>query len=318
MCRSRHTRCKVACMTEYYLAVDGGGTKTDVVCVDKTGAILGKGSSGPTSLTVTTIGAASFNLIEAVRVAVEKHPEVTQFKKVVLGLAGVDTSEERVRAEEIFKRALSHYHFEEFILLNDSEIALANGSDSPNALILVSGTGSICFGKNSQGQTARVSGMDYLLADQGSGYSIGSKVLKAAVKSYDQRGPKTYLEGLVCEHFMVQNISFLKQEVYNPDLTKSEIARLSRLCTKAIKAGDDVARRILDEEIQEMIISAVTVLKKLHSGTQPFEVVFAGAILELEYVASTIKEQLSAQFSDLTFVTQEKDPVFGAVKLALA
>lgn len=190
-------------MSEYYLAVDGGGTKTDVMCVDETGAVIGTGSSGPTSLTVSAIGAASFNLIEAVRVAIESKPEIRQFKKVVFGLAGVDTVEERDRAEEIFRRALSHYQFEEFILLNDSEIALVNGSDSPNALILVSGTGSICYGKNSQGQTARVSGMDYLLADQGSGYSIGRKVLHAAVKSFDGRGQKTSLEGLVCEHFMV-------------------------------------------------------------------------------------------------------------------
>ena len=216
-------------MSEYYLAVDGGGTKTDVVCVDQNGAVVGKGSSGPTSLTVTTIGAASFNLIEAIRIAIETHPEITSFKKVVLGLAGVDTSEERDRAEEVFKRALSHYHFESFLLLNDSEIALANGSDSTNALILVSGTGSICYGKNSRGETARVAGMDYLLADQGSGYSIGRKVLLAAVKSYDGRGPKSLLETFVCEQFMVPSVSFLKQEIYNPDLTKSEVAALSRL-----------------------------------------------------------------------------------------
>ncbi|MCA9368825.1 MAG: hypothetical protein H6773_00905 [Pseudomonadales bacterium] len=304
-------------MSEYYLAVDGGGTKTDVMCVDETGAVIGTGSSGPTSLTVSAIGAASFNLIEAVRVAIESKPEIRQFKKVVFGLAGVDTVEERDRAEEIFRRALSHYQFEEFILLNDSEIALVNGSDSPNALILVSGTGSICYGKNSQGQTARVSGMDYLLADQGSGYSIGRKVLHAAVKSFDGRGQKTSLEGLVCEHFMVPKVSYLKQEVYNPDLTKSEVARLSRLCTKAAIAGDEVAQKILDEEIQEMVLSVATVLNRLHSREEEFDIVFAGAILELETIASRVREQLSAQFSHLNFVRQEKDPVCGAVKLAL-
>lgn len=304
-------------MAEYYLAVDGGGTKTDVVCVDEKGVEVGRGSSGPTSLTVTSIGAASFNLIEAIRIAVEDKPDIKSFKRVVLGLAGVDTSEEKVRAEEVFKRALSHYHFEDFVLLNDSEIALVNGSDSPNALILVSGTGSICYGRNRKGEHARVSGMDYLLADQGSGYSIGRKVLQAAVKSYDGRGPKTYLEGLVCELFMVPKISFLKEEVYNPDLTKSEIARLSPLCTKAVEAGDEIAIAILHEEIAEMVLSAKTVLQKLHTGDEEYEIVFAGAILELEYVSSKVKEQLSAEFSNLHFVRQNTDPVYGAVKLAL-
>ena len=304
-------------MSEYYLAIDGGGTKTDVVCVDRTGTVLGRGGSGPTSLTVTSIGAASFNLIEAIRVAIEKIPEIKSFKKVVIGLAGVDTEAEKVRAEEVFRRALSHYQFEAFILLNDSEIALVNGSDSPNAVIVVAGTGSICFGRNAAGQTARVSGMDYLLADQGSGYSIGRKVLQAAVKSYDGRAAKSYLEKMVCEFFMIPTISELKNEVYNPDLTKSEIAQLSPLCTKAFHAGDEVAQQILSEEVAEIVTSVSTVLQRLHSGEDTFEVVFAGSLLELEEIVSKVKEQLSSRFNNLQFIQQTQDPVFGAVKLAL-
>lgn len=305
-------------MANYYLAVDGGGTKTDVVCVDEHGMEVGRGSSGPTSLTVTSVGAASFNLIEAIRIATEGRQDIKVFKRVVLGLAGVDTLAEKVRAEEVFKRALSHYYFEDFVLLNDSEIALANGTDNVNALILVSGTGSICYGKNSAGEEARVSGMDYLLADQGSGYSIGRKVLQAAVKSYDERGQKTILENLVCEFYMVPNISFLKEEVYDPDLTKSEVAQLSPLCTKAFESGDAVATAILHEEIEEMILSASTVLKKLHVDESQFDVVFAGSILELEYVSSKVIERLSTQFTHIHFARQHSDPVYGAVKLALS
>ena len=304
-------------MSEFFLAVDGGGTKTDVVCVDQDGTVIGTGSSGPISLTVTSVGAASFNLIEAIRVAIENHAEITSFKAVVIGLAGVDTSDERDAAEDVFRRALAHYQFEKFILLNDSEIALANGSKNKNALILVSGTGSICYGRNSKGEVARTSGMDYLLADQGSGYSIGRKVLQAAVKSYDGRGPKSYLEEYVAKFFMIPSVALLKNEVYNPDLTKSEVARLSPLCTQAVAVGDEVAQKILDEEVQEMVLSASTVLKKLHTGDEPFDVVFAGSILELQEVVSKVMEQLAARFTNITFIQQSSDPVYGAVKIAL-
>jgi N-acetylglucosamine kinase-like BadF-type ATPase len=304
-------------MTEYFLAADGGGTKTKVVCVDETGKVIGKGGSGPTSLTVTSVGAASFNLVEAIRQAVEGHPEITHFKAIVIGLAGVDTPKEQARAEEVFKRALSHYHFEQFVLVNDSVIALENGTDNPNALILVSGTGSICYGRSDTGAVARTAGMDYLLADQGSGYSIGRKVLLAAVESYDGRGLKTVLEEKVCSFYMISAITELKHEVYNPDLTKSEIARLAPLCTEAVTQGDPVAQRILDEEIAELVKLAATVLRKVHTQGKPFDCVFAGAVLLLDSVSSAVREQLTAQFSNLNFVKQDKDPVFGAVKMGI-
>ncbi len=304
-------------MTEYYLAVDGGGTKTKVLCTDENGTIIGESLAGPTSLTVTTIGAASFNLIEAIRQVVENKPEITQFKAVVLGLAGVDTSTEQKRADEVFRRALAQYHFEHFWLVNDSEIALANGTDNPNALILVSGTGSICYGRNELGASVRVSGMDYLLADQGSAYSIGRKVLTEATKSFDGRGPKTILEKKLCESFMIATFAEIKGEIYNPDFGKGEVARLAPFCTAAAQEGDVVALRIVQEEINEMVISAQTVLDKVFIPDKSFDCVFSGSVLGVDMISQGIRDQLLVKYPTLHFVRQEKQPVFGALKIAM-
>jgi len=199
-------------MTKYFLAVDGGGTKTDVICADENGNVVGRGVSGPTNLTSTSVGAASFNLIEAIRQAIELLPESdrTGFPILVMGLAGIDSQNEYDQAYEIFNRAIAHYKIEKFILMNDSVIALKNGTDSNNAVILVSGTGSICYGINDKNQSAKTSGMDYLLADQGSGYDIGRHILREAVKSYDGRCSKSILEELVCDHFKIETVADLK------------------------------------------------------------------------------------------------------------
>ena len=61
-------------MAKYFLAVDGGGTKTDVVCANENGDVIGRGVSGPTNITTTSVGAASFNLIEAIRQSIESLP----------------------------------------------------------------------------------------------------------------------------------------------------------------------------------------------------------------------------------------------------
>ena len=103
-------------MIQLFLGIDGGGTKTDVICTDEHGAEFGSGSSGPTNLTSTSVGAASFNLKEAVRQALEKVTEEYQLESVVMGLAGLDTEQEyeiahktflEITTKDIFKLTIS-------------------------------------------------------------------------------------------------------------------------------------------------------------------------------------------------------------------
>ena len=171
-----------------------------VICADENGKIIGEGTAGPTNLTSTSIGAASFNLLEGIRQSLESvlpdqngHEEQLpqiEFARIVMGLAGLDTDAEKERAAEIFQRALSQYIIQDFQIYNDSVIALANGTSNPNAVVLISGTGSICFGRNQAGQTAKTGGM-VLLTDQGSGYYIGLRC-SGGCKSFDGRRSKLF------------------------------------------------------------------------------------------------------------------------------
>lgn len=309
-------------MTNYFIGVDGGGTKTDVLCADEQGTIVGQATAGPTNLTSTSVGAASFNLIEALRQAMQSLPQGSpghdwMIGQLVMGLAGMDTLAEQRRAQEIFARALEPYAVQRLILVNDSIIAMENATDSPQAIVLISGTGTICFGRNETGQTAKTSGVDFLLGDQGSGYYIGSYVLREAVKSYDGRRPKTLLESLVAAHFRLNSLEYLKEKVYNPLLSKVEIAELSRLCFTALQQGDEAAQLIVSRTVEELVLQAETVIKKLALTDKPFECVFAGSILGLPEVRDAVLAKLQASCSQLTPRIPEKPPVHGALKMAL-
>jgi N-acetylglucosamine kinase-like BadF-type ATPase len=303
----------------FYLAVDGGGTKTDAVCADSSGAVIGRGLAGPTNLTSTSVGAASFNLIEAIRQAVETLPEEEQagFPILVMGLAGLDSQKEYEEAFKIFSRAIAHYKIDKFVLLNDSLIALENGTVNPNAVIVISGTGSICFGKNDQGETAKSSGMDYLLADQGSGYAIGRRVLREAVKSYDGRAPKSILEELVCKHFKIETVLDLKSEVYHPPLTKIEIAELAPLCTEALAQNDIVATDIFDRTIADIITNAMAVIRKLGLEKKQFDFVLSGTVSKIPYINDGICGVLADEYPLAKIIIPDGDPVFGGLKLAM-
>lgn len=303
----------------FYLAVDGGGTKTDAICADSTGAVIGRGLAGPTNLTSTSVGAASFNLIEAIRQAIETLPEDQHsgFPILVMGLAGLDSQEEYEEAYRTFSRAIAHYKIDKFILINDSIIALENGTENPNSVIVISGTGSICFGKNDKGETGKTSGMDYLLADQGSGYAIGRRVLREAVKSYDGRAPKSVLEELVCQHFKIATILELKNEVYHPPLSKIEVAELAPLCTKAFEQGDIVATDIFDRTIADIVTNVIALVKKLDLEQKQFDFVLSGTVTKIPYINEGICGIFQSEYPQAKIIIPEGDPVFGGLKLAL-
>lgn len=306
-------------MSKYLLAIDGGGTKTDAVIADENGAIVGRGLSGPTSIATTSVGAASFNLIEAVRQTVEnlQSEEQIEFPVIVMGLAGLDSPKEHDEAYKVFLESLRNYNIGKFILLNDSLIALENGSENQNAVILISGTGSNCFGRNENGEIAKTSGMDFLLTDQGSGYAIGRRVLREAVKSYDGRSPKSMLEKLVTDHFKIASISELKSVVYNPLLSKVEIAGLSHLCSQAYNEGDQVAKDIFERIVNEIMIMVSTVVSRLGMQEKSFDCVFSGAITKLPFIQEKLAQILKAKYTGCNTIFPNEDPVLGALKIAV-
>ncbi|MDH5533106.1 MAG: hypothetical protein OEX81_01625 [Candidatus Pacebacteria bacterium] len=301
----------------YFLAIDGGGTKTRVLCADENGEVVGEGLSGPTSLTVSNLGAASFALREGIRQATQNLPPGFTIKKLVMGLAGIDTEIEKKKTEESFRHVLSDFQIEEFQFMNDIYIALRTASDSNDALAIISGTGSNCFGLNSEGQTHKTGGLDYIISDQGSGYEIGLSVLQMAAKSYDGRAPKSLLEQKVNSYFQTASIPDLKQSVYNPVLSKMQIAALAKLAFEATAEGDAAAKSIIDKAGEELFIMAKVVIEKLGLNNRPADCVFAGKVLLNDYMKQLVSGKLSQAFPTLNIVIPTKDPVYGALRIAL-
>lgn len=304
-------------MERFFLGIDGGGSKTSVVCVNEAGSVVGQGSAGPTSLTSTTVGAASFSLREGVRQALENLPQDKVIVKLVMGLAGMDSKSEHDIAIDVFQKIIAPFGIQNFELVNDSVIALENGSTKPNAFVLISGTGSNCHGRNAMGKTAKAGGMDYLLSDQGSGYAIGRQVLLAAVKSYDGRGTQTVLEELVCQHFSIADCSTIKDVVYQPPLNKFEVGQFTTLCRQAVDSGDGVAVAIFNEAVEELLAHIASVLRQLDLETVPTEGVLSGSVLDIPYIREKVVKLSNQRWPQVILSTPTQPPVWGAIKLAL-
>lgn len=301
----------------YYLAVDGGGTKTRVICADESGEVVGEGLSGPTNLTSTNAGAASFSLREGVRQATENLPEGWKVRKLVIGLAGMDTPEEEQSAHSIFGDVLQFYPIQDFAIVNDIVIGMASGSTHPDAITLISGTGSNCYGRNSKGEEAKSSGMDFLLTDQGSGYQIGLDALRMAVKSYDGRAAKSSLEQAVCRYFQIESIAHLKRFVYHPTLSKPEVAELAKITVAEQEKGDAVATGILEWASHELLEMSRAVITRLEIQDKVVDCVLVGSMTSVPYIQKRLTEELPRICPQIQIVRPDKDPVFGALKMAM-
>lgn len=300
----------------YLIAIDGGGTKTQAWLATEAGQVIGEGQAGPASLVITPPEEAMAHVQTAIEQALSSLPSEATVKVVYMGLAGVDIPIEVENAYQIFTPLFSQKKIPDFTVVNDVEIALASGTNTTNAMALISGTGSNCFGKNEAGDKARASGLDYVLADQGSGYSLGWHALRAAVKSYDGRSPKSVLENLVCQHFGVEQIPDLKLKVYHPPLTKTQTAELAQLAEMALNQGDIVAQDLFDEVVQELAEMVMAVATRLHITQVPVECVTVGGMFKIPYISQQLQEVLQSQLPLISLVKPAKPPVTGALRLA--
>jgi N-acetylglucosamine kinase-like BadF-type ATPase len=303
-------------MTEYLIGVDGGGTKTDGLCADTAGHVLTRATTGPTSLTATTLGMASMNLVETFRQLTTELIGEIYFPKVVIGIAGLDTPDEKQRAEDVFREALSGYRIGSLTIVNDIQLVLAAGAKCDNCIALIAGTGSQCFGRTADSRTARTSGMDFLLADQGSGYEIGRMVLRAATCSYDGRTQRSLLEELTLKHFEVTEFDELKSKVYFPVLNKAQVAELAKVCVEAYQLHDPVAQEIMQQVTKDLIKMADAVIRRLQLTKETTDLLCSGSIARLPFIFEQIKTTLIARYPALNVTVLDQEPAYGAIQMA--
>ena len=131
--------------------------------------------------------------------------------------------------------------------------------------MIISGTGSIAYGRNAAGEAARSGGWGYVLGDEGSGYWIGRAALRAVLRAADLRGPGTLLTQMLLDHFQVSQPQLLLHEVYHHHLKPAAIGALASCVQTAFSEGDEAATGILRGAADELEGAALSVARRLGS-----------------------------------------------------
>ncbi len=293
----------------YVLGIDAGGTKTVGLLADEQGQVVAEARGGGANLQTQ----GELEVEKVFDGLIDTLGRDHTISALCLGIAGVD----RPHDEAVIRGILRRLGYRDGVrVVNDATVALAAGAPERVGIVVLAGTGSIAFGADRTGRTARSGGYGFLLADEGSGYWLGHQILRAAVRSADGRGPNTLLERLVFEAFGVGSVPDLIPHVYEKGLPKHRIAALAPLVEQARARGDALAVELVDRAGRELALAARAVHRQIDLGPAPFPVVLAGGVFK---ACPTLHETLSSHLelpgAQPTLLATE--PARGAVALAL-
>lgn len=306
--RSRNTH-------HLYLGVDGGGTKTHVVLLSDEKSIVGEGFSGASNPLRVGVETAVANISKAVEMACDSaNRSRGDIVSATLGLAGVRRADLRQRVRESFIKRLPVKQIE---ITTDAEIALYGVTLGKAGVVIISGTGSICYGKDANGTTAMAGGWGPIAGDEGSGISIARRALQAIAKASDGRGKPTELSAAATDYFRASTPENLLVAIYSPQMDNAKIAGFARFVVETAQTGDKIALEILKEAGFELGLAAFAVLKKLKMNNRKVPIGCVGSIFKAgELMTDSLIETVHS-FAPKAYLTKPVlQPANAAARLA--
>jgi len=260
-----------------FLGVDGGQSGTLALIGDETGRVLGTGEGGPCNHAAAGEGRRKLEgaVTESVGAAcaqADLDPATVIFEAACFGMSGGPDDKREILAGILQTVQL--------IVTNDAVIALAGATATGQGIITIAGTGSIAFGRNAAGRTARAGGWGYIFGDEGGGFDIARQALRAALRMEEGWGPRTSLREILLTETGAANVNDLLHRFYTPDWPRSQVAKLARLVDAAATDSDAVASEILRGEAQQLAMIAGAVRGQLWSAGETVEVAYIGGVFE--------------------------------------
>jgi N-acetylglucosamine kinase-like BadF-type ATPase len=226
-----------------YLGIDGGQSSTTALIGDETGRVLGRGRGGPCNHVSSAEGRAKFfsALDECLKQACERahlNSTTVSFACACLGFSG-GPEDKLAYSRELIRSA-------QYKITHDAEVALSGATAGEPGIIIIAGTGSMAFGLDAQGRTARAGGWGYVFGDEGGAFDITRRAVRAALQNEEGWGPPTILRDLLLEATGAANANELLHLFYGPEYPRKRVASLCPLVTRAAEEGDRVALGIFE------------------------------------------------------------------------
>ena len=287
---------------EKILGVEGGGTKTAWVLVEREGSelrTLDEGKLPPSNLRLTTP--------EQLRAIFSELPK--QIDRAGIFLAGCATAEDRQSLAELCAEI---WPGAKIITGSDRESGLAAALGHGEGIVVNAGSGSSVTGRRGD-KFENAGGWGHILGDAGGGYFLSIQALRLILREYDLHRGEIQFTAKVLHALALNNLDELVRWAQTAD--KMEVAMLAPVVFEAAAAGDSRVMEIIEEgarflcEYTEAVATRLQVLAP--------KVVLLGGLFHRDSIYNhAFRRRLKKTLPDARVANSERAPEFGAAWLA--
>jgi glucosamine kinase len=293
-----------------FLGIDGGGSKTSCLIGDEQ-SVLGSGAAAGSNVVRVGEAHARAALANAVRQACAAagiHP--SQINRTCIGLAGAASP----GVSELVRRMMAEIVSGEIQVAGDMVITLEAAFGVGPGVVVIAGTGSIAYGRNTKGEIARAGGWGFAVSDEGSGHWIGLAAISSALRARDQgRSKELYCRILKAWHLEADEQLILAANATPPP----NFAALFPVVLSAAESGDPVAGEILSKAGSELADLARIVVGRIFPKAEAVPVAMSGGVFgNSAQVREVFYNRLRTKSSGIVLNEYVVQPVRGALELA--
>ena len=299
-------------MTDYFLVVDIGGTKSHALVADQQGNALGFGIYGAGNHEAVGYDGLRCALQAVTRPAL-KNASISknEITAAGFGVAGYDWPSERQPTLDAISTIGLSAPIE---AVNDTIIGLLAGASQGWGIALVAGTGTNCWGWDENHNVGRVTGVGY--GEYGGAGNLIERALIAIAHEWTRRGPKTMLSVEFLRMTGAEDIPALIEGI---EMGKYALGSdLAPIVHQTALKGDPVANSIIHWAGSELGYTALAVIRQLGIQRLEFEVVLVGSLFQIgEMLIAPLRDVLNSEAPNARLVRLSTPPVVGGVLLAM-
>jgi glucosamine kinase len=293
-----------------FLGIDGGGTKTTCVIGDET-SLLGTATAAGSNIIRLGEDPARLALHEAIRRACEvARVELGAVQRLCVGMAGAG----RPQIGDIARRMVAEILPCEALIVGDMVIALDAAFGEGPGIVAISGTGSIAYGRNSQGRNARAGGWGFAISDEGSGHWIGRSAVMAVMRAHDE-GVGSTLFKVISQAWGITTLGDLVRAANATP--PPNFADLFAPILAAAEAGDVSARTVLTQAGAELAGLAKIVISRIFEDEPNVRVAMSGGVFRNSaLVRQVFYNSLRSEYPNAAVGSSVVEPAKGALEIA--
>lgn len=292
-----------------FLGVDGGQTGTTALIGNEDGRVLGSGSGGPCNHAGAAEGRGKLrravnDSVTAACAQAGLEAGAVRFAAACFGMSGGPQDKQAILREILAADIV--------VVTDDAVIALAGATAGEPGIVTIAGTGSIAFGRNAGGRTARTGGWGFIFGDEGGGFDIARQALRAALRAEEGWGPPTALTQALLEATGAVDANGVLHRFYTPEWPRQRVAALAPLVDEAANSGDEVARHILHNAAQQLAVLTSSVRGQLWRPGEPARVAWTGGVFRSRLLLERYRYLVELEDGNRT-APPEYNPAAGAL-----